>query len=151
MTTLHHKIIINTPVEKVWKVLADLEAVHFYNPTVKNARYTSSNKEGKGASRHCEVLPKGYVKEQVIEWEENHVIGIELVEHQWPVAFMRWRTELQPKGDATLVTQDLEYENKFGIFGKILNALVMRKKLDQTLTQVFQGLKEYVETGANKS
>ncbi len=151
MTNLHHEIVINTPVEKVWKVLADLESVCFYNVTVKSARYASSNKEGKGASRYCELLPKGYVKEQVTEWEENRVLAIELIEHQWPVAFMRWRTELQPKGDATFVTQNLEYETKFGIFGKFLNILIMRKKLDQTLTQVFKDLKRYIETGAKRT
>ncbi len=39
MTKLHHEIKINAPLEKVWTVLADLEAVHHYSPVVTKARY----------------------------------------------------------------------------------------------------------------
>ncbi len=148
MTKFHHEIKINAPLDKVWKVLANLEAVKHYNPMVKSSRYISSNREGIGAARHCDLNPKGYVKERVTEWVPKKVIALELYEHQWPVKFMRWRTELHPQGDYTLVTQDLEYKTKFGIIGKLMNILMMQKKMDKGIAGAFQELKKYVEKGA---
>ncbi len=145
MTTLHHEIYINAPVKDVWVLLADLEKVAEYNPVVAKARYISSNREGIGAARQCEFKPKGSGKERVFEWKPEEVIGIELYEHQWPVKIMRWWTKVRPDGNGTLVTQDLEYEMKFGILGKIMDALAMRRKLDQGVSEIFAGLKQFVE------
>lgn len=148
MTTLHHEIKINAPLEKVWQILANLEAVQYYNPMVKSARYISANKEGVGAARHCDFKDGKFVKERVTEWEPKKAMTIEMYEHQWPIKFMRWRTELHAEGNGTMATQDLEYEMKFGILGKLMNALIMRKKMDQGAGGVFQEFKRYVESAA---
>jgi uncharacterized protein YndB with AHSA1/START domain len=58
MTILHHEVKINAAPEKVWNALADLEAVQNCNPLVAQTRYTSENREGVGASRHCDFKPK---------------------------------------------------------------------------------------------
>lgn len=147
MTRLHHEIKINSPVEKVWGVLADLEAVQYYNPMVKTARYISPNREGVGAARQCDFKPKGYVKERVIEWIPKKAMTIEMYEHQWPVKFMRWRTDLQPQGNDTLVSQNLEYEMKFGLLGKIMNALMMKRKMYGGIAGVFESMKQFIERG----
>lgn len=148
MSQLHHEITINAPLEKIWNVLADLEAVQHYNPTVAQAKYLSSNKTGIGAARHCDFKPNGWGKERVIGFEPQRSITIEMYESTWPVKFMRWRTSLKPAGKQTVVEQDLEYQLKFGIFGKLMNILVMRKKLDTGIADVFVGLKTFVESGA---
>lgn len=145
MTKLHHEIKINAPVEKVWQVLANLEAVQHYNPLVKGAHYVSPNKEGVGATRYCDFKPKGFSKERVIEWKPKEVLGLEIAESSWPMKFSRWWTRLKPEAGGTLVTQDLEYEVKWGVIGKIMNALMMRGKLDKVVAEVFQGLKQFVE------
>ncbi|MBI3587488.1 MAG: SRPBCC family protein [Ignavibacteriales bacterium] len=148
MATLHHEITINAPLQKAWEVLADLEAVQHYNPMVARAKYISPNKTGIGAARHCDFKPNGWGKERVIGFEPQKFLAIELYESSWPMKFMRWRTSLKPVGKHTVVEQDLEYQLKFGILGKLLNALVMRKKLDTGIAEVFVGLKNFVESGA---
>lgn len=149
MSELQHTITINAPPDKVWKVLADLEAVQHYNPTVSRARYISANRAGVGASRQCELKPKGTVKERVIAWEPNKALGLELYESPWPIRYMRWRTEVNPNGFGTVVTQRMEYQVKFGLLGAILDRVVMRRTLDRTIAQVFDGLKRFVETGSS--
>ena len=151
MTQLHHDIHIAAPLEKVWAVLADLEAVQHYNSGVKYTRYISAVREGIGASRRCDLKPKGWVKERVIAWEPQNALTMELYESQWPLEFMRWRTVLTPDGAGTRVSQKMDYQVKFGLLGALLDKLVMRRKLDQTLAEVFVGLKRFVETGEKSS
>jgi len=147
MTTLHHEIVINAPVGKVWQVLADLEQVQYYNPLVARTHYVSANKEGVGAARHCDFKPKGFSNERVTEWAPNQLIGMEIFESSFPMRYTRWKTYLKKDGFGTRVTQDLEYEVKFGLFGKLLDALLMRKKYDTVLAGIFNGLKSYLEQG----
>ena len=147
MTTIHNEVTINAPVQKVWKVLADLEQVQYYNPLVKHTVCISPNREGIGATRHCDFKPKGFSRERVFEFKEGEVIGLEIVNSSWPVTYCRWRTVLHPNGQGTLVVQDLEYQPKFGVLGKIMDAAVMHRKFGAILDDIFAGLKRYVETG----
>jgi hypothetical protein len=52
-------------------------------------------------------------------------------------------------GMATLVRQEMNYKLKFGPLGNVMDALVMRRKLDAGIRDVFAGLKRYVEANAN--
>jgi len=48
-------------------------------------------------------------------------------------------------GDATVVRQRMEYELKFGALGKLLDAVVVRRKWNAGIKGFFSGLKRYVE------
>lgn len=133
--------------DRVWKILADLPAVQRYSPVVAQARYITAEREGIGAARHCDLKPRGYVRERIVGWEPPTAITMELYESEWPVRFMRWRTALQPDGSGTLVTQHMEYQFKFGLLGWLLDHLAMKRKLHDTVDQVFAGLKGYAESG----
>lgn len=146
MTTLHHQIRVEAPIELVWQAIAgDLTAVQHYNPTVSTARLLGSQREGVGAARRCELKPKGFVEERVWEWTPNKAVGIEVAASEWPIVFMKWKTELTADGQATLVTQEVNYKLKFGLLGALMDALVMRRKLDGGIRDVFSSLKQYVE------
>lgn len=151
MTKLHNEIKIGAPLEKVWKILADLESVQYYSPMIARARYTSSRREGVGASRHCDFKPKGYAKERVIGWEPKKSISMEMYESEWPVKFMRWKTSLKKDVNQTLVASDTEYELKFGILGKLMDALMMRRKFHKIIDDVFADMKRFIETRSKKS
>ena len=57
MTTITQEIRINAPKDRVWAILADLGAVQRFHPGVKKSYYSTTQKEGVGASRVCELLP----------------------------------------------------------------------------------------------
>ena len=147
MTKLHHEIKINVPVEKVWRSLADLESVKFTNSMVKTVKIISPNKKGVGSARHCDFKDGKFVEERVTAFEPNKSISFELYKHQWPLVFMRWANRLEKHGDNTLLVSDTEYELKFGIAGKIMDALIMRRKFSQIIDDALGKLKMYVETG----
>lgn len=147
MTKLHHEITINAPVERVFRTLADLESVRFTNPLVDTVQIISPNKEGVGSARHCDFKDGNFVEERVTAFQPNKSISFELYKHQWPLVFMRWTNGLEKRGDATLLVSGTEYELKFGIAGKIMNALIMRRKFSQIIDDALGKLKRYVETG----
>jgi uncharacterized protein YndB with AHSA1/START domain len=151
MGTLHHEIGIAAPVDAVWKAVGDLVAVQHWNPMVASARYTSAQREGVGATRRCELKPKGWVEERVWEWNPPHVIGLEVAASEWPVVFMKWRTELRKDGGATRITQRMDYKVKFGPLGTLIDLVMMRRMLNRGIRETFEGLKRHVESGARSA
>lgn len=146
MTTLRHEIHIDAPIETVWKALADLAAVERYNPMVTSARLISEQHEGVGAMRRCELKPKGWVEERVWDWSPPRAIGFEVAASEWPIVFMKWKTELENKDGKTLVKQEMSYALKFGPIGALLDAIVMRRKLDKNVSDIFESMKSWIET-----
>ena len=148
MTTIHHQIEAACPPERVWAVLADLEAVQHYNPTVRTAVVRGASRSGVGAERVCDLLPKGRVVERVTRWEDGREVGLEVAESDWPIRFMHWVTRIEPKGTGSRISQDLEYELKFGPLGWLLDKLVMKRKLTNTLDDVFARLAKRAEAAS---
>lgn len=145
MTTLRHQIKIDAPVDAVWRVLGDLVAVQHYNPLVASAQFASSQHEGVGATRRCALKPKGTIEERVWDWQPPKALGLEVAKSDWPLVFMKWRTEIEAEGDATLVSQEMTYKVKFGLLGQLMDALMMRRMLDRSVGDIFVSLKRYVE------
>ena len=145
MTKLHHEILINAPLESVWRTLADLESVKFTNPLVKTVKIISPNRDGIGSARHCDFKDGKFVEERVTACEPNKSISFELYKHQWPLVFMRWTSKVEKQGGATALISDTEYEVKFGVAGKILNALVMRRKFYQVIAESLERTKKHIE------
>ena len=145
-TTIRHEVHAACPPERVWALLADLEAVERYNPGVKSASVEGTQTSGVGARRSCDLAPKGRVIERVTHWEEGHAVGLEVVESDWPIHFMRWVTRIEPSDGGTRIAQVLEYAVKFGPLGWLLDRLVMKRKLTAALDEVFASLVEHGES-----
>jgi Polyketide cyclase / dehydrase and lipid transport len=140
MTTIRHEIDAPCPPERVWALLADLEAVQTYNPGVRLATIRGVQRTGVGATRVCELKPSGRVVERVTHWEEGRALGLEVAESDWPIRFMRWVTRVEPKAAGTRISQDLEYQVKFGPVGWLLDRLAMERKLRASLDAIFEAL-----------
>jgi ligand-binding SRPBCC domain-containing protein len=145
MTTIQHEILAACPPERVWALLADLEAVQAYNPGVRQAVVQGTQRTGVGARRSCELVPKGRVLERVTHWEDGRAVGLEVSESDWPIHFMRWITRVEPHERGTRISQSLEYRVKFGLVGWLLDRLVMKRKLTTALDAVFASLARHAE------
>lgn len=145
MTTLRHDVTARCPPERVWAILADLEAVAIYNQTIAAARIRGEARTGVGAERECDLKPSGRVVERVIAWDEGRAVGLEVVESDWPIVFMRWTTRVDADEAGARITQELTYQVKFGPLGWLLDNLVMRRKLTSTLDEVFANLVKAAE------
>ena len=145
MTILNNWIKINASPEKVWKVLSDLEAVEHYDPLVTRSRLVGSSHSGIGAARPMDLKPVGWLEERATEWEPNESLTIELYKcSTTPVKSLKHSYTLKPDGEGTLVTERMEYVLKFGPIGKLMDALMVRRKWDQGIKGFFAGLKSFV-------
>ena len=72
-------------------------------------------------------------------------MGFEIIESSFPMVFSHWKTILKPIKGGTLVSQDMEYQLKFGILGNLMDALIVRRKYKKILDDIFNGLKRYAE------
>jgi len=52
---------------------------------------------------------------------------------------------LEKNGNQTEVIQVMKYTMKFGIIGKLMDALMGKRESDKQIKKFFKGLKEYVE------
>jgi hypothetical protein len=146
-TRLSHRIFIAAPPETVWEAIADLEAVQAYNPSVSKASLLDGPRSGVGAGRTC-LTEQGEVVERVVAWDEPNAIEMQLVSSPWPIRHMRWRTEVRAQALGTDVSQELTYAPSLGALGQVLDALMMRRKMDRAVAAVFESLKSYCEERA---
>ena len=151
MTVLENQIRIDAPPEKVWSVLASLDVLSDYDPGVSKSEIVSDAKQGPGAARRCDLKPGGWFKERVAAWRPNEALSFELYECTLPVRALRHSYTLVPDRGGTLVSQRMEYRLKFGPLGKLLDAMIVRKRWNAGIHGFFSGLKRYIEAGGRRS
>jgi ligand-binding SRPBCC domain-containing protein len=147
MTVLRNSIHIEAPPEKVWAVLSRLDALHEFDPGVERSQLRSKHREGIGADRHCDLRTGGWFRERVTVWDPPRAIEFELHECTLPVLKLWHHYTLVADGKGTRVDQRQEYQLKYGPIGKMLDALVVRRKWDAGIKSFFAGLKRHVENG----
>ncbi len=147
MTTLHNEITINAPVEKIWNILTNLEALQQYDPTVLKSTVTSVKREGLGASRKVDMRDgKNWFKEEMTVCQSHEALTYRLTDCSFPVHSLQHSYRFERIGNQTKVVQVMEYEVKFGLLGKLLDILMIRKQTDSGIKKFFVGLKQYAET-----
>lgn len=145
MATLNNEIRIDAPGETVWAALTALDALHHYDPGVRVARVLDGPRSGIGASRQCDLKPRGWFRERITEWTPGRSVAFELTECSLPVRRLSHRYSLETDESSTVVRQHMDYRLKFGPLGVVLDRLVVRKKWDAGIRGFLSGLKHHVE------
>lgn len=147
MTKIYNEITINAPVEKIWEILANIELLDKYDPTVKQSTALSTNKSGIHAKRKVLMLDnKNWFEEKVTEFNPNVALTYQLTDCSFPIKGLKHSYTFEKIEQKTKVKQVMEYTVKFGIFGKLLDSLMIRKQSDTGIKKFFAGLKSYAET-----
>jgi len=146
MATLVNEIVINAPVEKIWKVLANVGELAAYDPTIKESTQTSALGSGLGASRKVVMLDgKNWFEEKTTVCKLDESLAFELTACSFPIKSLKHSYSFQKNGNQTKVTQVMEYEVKYGIVGKILDWLMIRRQFDGGIKKFFGGLRSHIE------
>lgn len=146
MATIHNEITINASIEKVWAMLTDLELLEQYDPTVKKSTLVSAEKTGLGAKRKVLMLDgKNWFDEKVTAYKTNEELTYQLTDCSFPIKVLKHSYSFEKVGNQTKVKQVMEYTVKFGLLGKLLDVLMIRKQSDSGIKKFFSGLKSYAE------
>lgn len=149
VTHIEHEIRINAPKNVVWAAVADFGGIYKFNPGVSKSYSTSSNNEGVGASRHCDLLPLGNIEERVTEWKDGEYYKLEIYDGQGlpPIENIQATIGIHEDGDAIVAYMKMQYESKLGIIGALMNAAMLKSQFTKTVEGILAGLKHYAETG----
>lgn len=146
MGLLKNEIEIKAPLEKVWTILTTPELLDRYDPTVKKTTLISAEKSGLGAKRKVEMLDgKNWFDEKITEYEPMKKLSYQLTDCSFPIKGLKHSYSFRTKGENIVVQQNMEYEVKFGILGKLMDALMIRKQFNSGIKKFFTGLKRYAE------
>jgi hypothetical protein len=149
MTTIKRRIEIDLPRAAVWKALADFGNICHGHPAVSKSRVTSVQKQGVGATRHCDFTMMGAsAEERVVEWNEGRNIRISVYElHKMPgIQTMELDLIVDDLGEHTVLSGVMVYTMKNALFD-LINALVMKRMNAKLLDGILAGHKKYIETG----
>jgi ribosome-associated toxin RatA of RatAB toxin-antitoxin module len=146
MTTLYNEITVNASIDKVWTILTDLERLEQYDPTVKKSTKLSSEKTGIGSKRKVLMLDgKNWFEEKVTVFQPNEALTFKLTDCSFPIDRLKHSYSFEKIGNQTKVKQVMEYTVKFGLFGRILDRIMIRKQSDTGIKKFFAGLKSLAE------
>ena len=147
MTTLNNEITINAPIEKIFQALAEMEGLEKLDPNVKKSTSLSNIKSGISAKRKVDMIDgKNWFEEKVTGFKQNESLTYELTACSFPVKSLKYTYTVEKSGNQTKVKQAMCYEIKFGLIGKILDALMIRKQYNKGIQGFFIGLKSFAES-----
>lgn len=149
MTTLYNRITVNASVQELWAVLSDLEELDKYDPTVKTATIITTQRTGLNAKRKVLMRDgKNWFEEKITEFEPGRSLCYQLTDCSFPIKGLRHSYRFKPTPSGTEVEQVMEYTVKFGLLGKVLDRMMIRKQTDTGIKKFFAGLKAHVERKA---
>jgi len=140
-----HDVEINEKKGIVYKILSKIDNVDEWNPPVHEAIFISENKQGIGATRQCTLADGSIVKETVTNAVENNFIEMEMIKHNMPVNYFKWKIDIKEAGNGTLVQQTTRYKMKYGLLGILLNKILIENSMKKVFNESYQGLKKYID------
>ncbi|MBS1508514.1 MAG: SRPBCC family protein [Bacteroidetes bacterium] len=146
MATIHNEITIEAPITKIWDTLTTVDLLDQYDPTVKKSTALTSAKNGMGAKRKVDMLDgKNWFEESVTEFKPNEALTYELTARSFPVQRLKHSYSFEVIDNKVKVKQVMDYSVKFGLLGKLLDAIMIRKQSDIGIKKFMAGLKSFVE------
>ncbi len=149
MSTEKRTHTINAPSSEIWAVLSDFSNIQMFHPNVQDVDQLSEVDRGLGAVRRCNFYSGGSAVEKIIAWDdERQFFTWTVTELAAPILDVTAGMRVEKiDSDRSKVHIEMNYVPKWGIFGKILDVLILRMVMRQTFNKVLKGLQHHVETG----
>ncbi len=144
MTRIEKSIEINATPEKIWPLI-QWEKIPEWHTEFKKIEVTSKDKYKVGSTVHEIIEVGGTIREmdaEITEFTENEKVA--------------WRTTggaftasgyfaLSPTKAGTKVTQMMDYELPYSVFGKLIDKLRVHKAIDESYDVALKKLKDIIE------
>ncbi len=140
---------IDVPSSKIWAVLSDFSNIQIFHPNVQDVDQLSEMDRGLGAARRCNFYGGDSAVEKIIAWDdERHFFTCTVTEISAPILDVTAGMKVDEiDSHRSKVEIYMDYSTKWGIFGKILNVLVLRFAMQSIFNKVLKGLELHLETG----
>lgn len=147
MAKILNEVSIKAPLGKVWGILTNLELLASYDPTVSSSRCVSELRSGLGAKRKVVMKDgKNWFEEKVTEFNEESALTYSLTDCSFPISGLSHRYTFRKAPNETVVMQTMQYTVKFGLLGRFMDFLMIRRQSDAGIKKFFAGLKAYAES-----
>jgi carbon monoxide dehydrogenase subunit G len=151
MSEVKFEVVIALPRSEVWEKLRDLRTARHYVPGVTAIEMNTSQHEGVGASRKVFMKGRAPVDETAVVWEDGDGFTLKIHNGEKAPAPFKWATYRYSIADApngqTRVRGTFTYEMAGGLFGRILEALVVKRAVERSSAAVAANMKAFYETG----
>lgn len=146
LTTLTNTITVEAPADRVWAILTNLPELEKYDPTVAKSTLTSAKPTGVGAARKVTMKDgKHWFNEQITAFDPAIALTFELTSCNFPIKNLSHSYSFAAEEGRTTVTQVMTYTPRFGLAGKLVDAIAIRRQSDSGVKKFFDGLKTHVE------
>ncbi|OLS19270.1 MAG: hypothetical protein HeimC3_46360 [Candidatus Heimdallarchaeota archaeon LC_3] len=147
MSTITKTKIIEINSDRIWEIIMDFKNVHYYNPYVDTVDLITNIDSEVGATRVCHFYNGMKFKEQIID-KKNDEVTIEILEGA-PGVKKNIASFLVKSLDEnkTEVTMTINYTPKYGILGRLMSVVMMKKVFGRTASNLLNGLDHYSRTG----
>ena len=149
MPTVRATRAINSSSSKIWAVLSDFSNIQIFHPNVRDVDQLSEVDRGPGAERRCNFYGGDSVVERILEWEdERKFFTCTVTEIAAPILDVTAAMGVnEVDAHHSEVYIEMSYVPKWGVFGRIIDVLVLRMVMRSTFNKVLKGLQHHVETG----
>ncbi len=152
MREMRYSIVVEADKARVWELLSDFGTIDRYNPFVpKSYIINDAPARGLGAERHCDLDSegKGYLRERIIEFNEgeSYTLVFTAASASLPVHEMFITFAVAVVAGGTRVSMTYHYRMKYGVVGRLMEAVVVKPMLTRVARGLLSGFKHYAETG----
>ena len=156
MPTLTNSITIDAPSERVFAILANLEELEAYDPTVSRVQAAPSTAPTAGAGPGSAVGSqrrvtmkdgKHWFEERVTMLQPDTTLAFVLTRCNFPIARLEHVYTITEIDGRTTVSQVMDYTPKYGLLGRLMDAAMLRRGFDNGVKAFLDGLKAHAETG----
>ena len=145
-TTITQSIIIRAPAERCFELITkQLEETPDWDPTImwvnpislKHVRVGSMSRVTfslDGTREEAVAMIRSFRPNRAILWTSNHSTQLQ---EEW---------QLQPEAHGTVVTVSVGYNTTGWLFGRLADKMVMRNKIQKSVTEMMERLKATAES-----
>ena len=140
METVEKSISIDAPQEVVWKAVADFQGIGEFHPYIKTVDLLTENNGGLGSKRTCHFNDGSDIDEEIIEWVEGEKYTINGSNFSLPLKVLHGTVGVRTVDGMSEAYMKIEYQPKFGLIGKLMSTMLMKRALSKRIEDVLAGL-----------
>jgi hypothetical protein len=151
MQTVSVEYPVNLSRAEAWRLVRDLSQPHMYVPRLTAHEFTTSQRQGLGTSRRVTQGKSMQLDETVSDWTEGEGFSLRL--HRGdkgpipPFKSHYFDYGLLERDGQVYLHNRMRYEVGMGLFGKLLDRLLLQRVIRSQLDDVTLAQKIYYETG----